>query len=1031
MSCDSIKSLSARVVNREAGTLVHVLSISVERAVDAAVFEERAAQIAAEIRNWPGAERWDSIPAILFREYVPYAANTEEAAAFFRHEMQRPSTPATERQLRIAYFELADGSARLIARAHRALIGRQLLFRIAMHLACGEDIGAVEPDSVAESADAAKPDSALASADSAKSDSVAASADSARPNRAVASADSAKPDISSFEEFPPIAHWASSAEEPGTSMTEPVLIRSTRNHLILALTRVLSSFNQGQRSSLPVLIDRTAMNGRTLASGAGCQLLALSCDLNMCAERAQAEWQVSQPRAAVWLTDERLNELSELWGADAVFQVGLAIAEALPQANPAVREITYRAFQNPPFPLTILCDERVDGHLAINVQYDCAMVSRYSAESLQRCLVNVMTAMTSAPGVPLAGIALLTEAERHATLLLGSRKGNERLLADCRLEERVTALARANPRAVAVSDKDGMLTYDELERHANRLARYLTARGIGRGKRVGLCLCRSSRMLVASVAVLKAGGVYVPIDPNYPAERIAYICEDAQLSLVLFDQGEPFSIDGQDSIALAELLRDCAELPDEPLAERALSINDPAYMIYTSGSTGRPKGVLVSHRNVQALLGAVERQFTLGAEDVWSLFHSFAFDFSVWEAWGALLTGGRVHVVSYEVSRNPEEFIELINEQRITVLSQTPSAFGQLMAHERQKQIEPHLRLVIFGGEALDARSLLGWFDRHPETQCRLINMFGITETTVHVTATEIRRMHALTGSRTVGRPIEGWGVYVLGPDQSVLPPGVDGEIYVSGSGVALGYHNKPELDQQRFLPDLLGSGRMYRSGDRGRLLPSGELLHLGRIDNQIKLRGFRIELDEIRNVLLRCPGVESAAALFTQRDMSDAATARIDAYVVMSQGSLRDVWTRAMQLLPEYMLPSSIARVSSMPLTRNGKLNPKQLPDKILEKSALPGGNAEVASTTANNANTAAHPDIERHLVEIWTELFAKPIRPEDNFFDVGGNSLFAIRLSTRLRQRGLPGLHLRDLYVHQTIARLSPVIAQQGRNP
>jgi hypothetical protein len=299
------------------------------------------------------------------------------------------------------------------------------------------------------------------------------------------------------------------------------------------------------------------------------------------------------------------------------------------------------------------------------------------------------------------------------------------------------------------------------------------------------------------------------------------------------------------------------------------------------------------------------------------------------------------------------------------------------------------------------------------------------------VTATEIRRMHALTGSRTVGRPIDGWGVYVLGPDQSVLPPGVDGEIYVSGSGVALGYHNRPELDQQRFLPDLLGPGRMYRSGDLGRLLPNGELHHLGRIDNQIKLRGFRIELDEIRNVLLRCPGVESAAALFTQQDMKDAATARIDAYVVMNQGSLHDVWSRAMQLLPEYMLPSSIARVSSMPLTRNGKLNARQLPDKIHEKSAMPGWEAEVESAAASDGDTVGHPEIERHLVEIWTELFAKPIRPEDNFFDVGGNSLFAIRLSSRLRQRGLPGLHPRDLYVHQTIARLSPVLAQQGRRP
>lgn len=996
MAGDRVKSLFSRVANGSVGALVHVLSIRMERAVEAAVFEERAESIAQSIRNGFGEELWDSKSAVIFRERVPYSAESPEAAALCHREMSRPSAPATEHQLRIACFELADGSAQLVARAHRALIGTQFLLRIAMHLACGEDIGTVEWDGVTDEAGAT--------------------------NR----------DISRCEEFPPVAQWTSSGEGLGTSMTQPALVRGTRDHVILALTRVFASFNAGQRASLPILIDQVSRNGTTPASGAGWQLLALDDNLTVGAAVSEAAWKARAPRPEVWLTDERINELTGLWGIDPVFQVGLAIREASRQDNSGFRDSAHQVFQLPPFPVTVLCDERADGSLAVGIQYECAAISRCCAESLQTCLVNVITTMVSAPHVPLADIPLLTDAERLATLMLGRSKGHEQLLADCRLEKRITELARANPNAIAVSDPNGKLTYRELEKKTNQLAAYLRTRGVGRGERVGLCLSRSSRMLVAALAVLKAGGVYVPIDPDSPADRIAYLCEDAQLKLYVFETGGAGSVNGKNSIPLAELLRHSAALSDEPQAERRLSIDDPAYMIYTSGSTGRPKGVLVSHRNVQALLGAVQREFALGTSDVWSLFHSFAFDFSVWEAWGALLTGARVHVVPYEVSRNPDSFIELVNEQRITVLSQTPSAFGQLMAHERQKLIGPHLRFVIFGGEALDARSLLPWFDRHPETQCRLINMFGITETTVHVTATEIRRIHALTGSRTVGKPIDGWGIYVLGPDQSVLPPGVDGEIYVSGSGVALGYHNKPELNQQRFLADLLGQGRMYRSGDKGRLLPNGELLHLGRLDNQIKLRGFRIELDEIRNVLLRCRGVEAAAALFTQRDTADAATARIDAYVVMNEGSLRDVWSQAMQLLPEYMLPSSIARVSSMPLTHNGKLNTKKLSDNILEKCGMPGRGAQVESAQAIDGAAAGSPDIERHLVEIWSELFARPIQPEDNFFDVGGNSLFAVRLSSKLRQRGLPSLHPRDLYVHQTIARLSPVLAQHAsRSP
>jgi amino acid adenylation domain-containing protein len=961
--------------------MMHVLSVHLERTVAATVFQERFVWIDRCLRRAFGEALRDTKSAVWFTERFPQPADSPEARELFRREVERPAAAASEHQLRVACFELSDGSARLIVRAHRALIGRSLLFRIVMHLACGDDL------------------------------------DLAHLKSAAAAADDAKRDISHFEELTPAANWTSSVEGHHCGVIDPILVRGTRDYLFPALTRIVTCFNQGPHCSVLVLMD-----------GGGWRLLALDDDMSLCAGSVVAQRKARARESGVWPTDERIGTLMTLPGTDRGLLVAVALIEDFPVDNPLIREIAYEPFLLPPLPVTVLCVEYANGTLSVAVRFDRAALSRQCAESLQTCLVNVIVAMVSTPHRLLSDIPLLTEAQRQATAMLGRSPGEERLLASCRLERRVTEISRDDPTAIAVSDSHGTLTYGELERKTDRLASDLIARGVGRGDRVGLCLSRSSNMLAVALAVLKAGGVYVPIDPANPANRIELICEDAQLALYVFETGEPCSTAASGSISLAELLRRSAALPARPLADRGLSIDDPAYMIYTSGSTGRPKGVLVSHRNVQALLGAVHREFALASSDVWSLFHSFAFDFSVWEAWGALLTGARVHVVPYDVSRDPEAFIDLINEQRVTVLSQTPSAFGQLAAHERQKPIGPHLRLVVFGGDALDARSLLPWFDRHPETECRLINLFGITETTVHVTATEMRRIHALTGSRTVGRPIDGWGVYVLAPDQSVLPAGVDGEIYVSGSGVALGYHNRPELNQQRFLPDLLGHGRMYRSGDRGRLLPNGELLHLGRLDNQIKLRGFRIELDEIRNVLLRCRGIEAAAALFTQHDEKDTATARIDAYVVLNEGGLSEVWSQAMQLLPEYMLPASIARVSSMPLTANGKLNPKSLLERIVEKSSRPGQSAPLDEANVTHDNTVGSAEIERHLIELWTELFGRPVGPDDNFFDMGGNSLFAIRFASKLRQRGLPGLHPRDLYTQQTIARLTPVLARQG---
>lgn len=505
------------------------------------------------------------------------------------------------------------------------------------------------------------------------------------------------------------------------------------------------------------------------------------------------------------------------------------------------------------------------------------------------------------------------------------------------------------------------------------------------------------------LAVLKADAIYVPLDPDHPADRRARTAEDAGLRLTV---------------------EDTAPLTGHPADHRAPTARPataPAYVIHTSGSTGRPKGVVVPHSNVLALIDATRDDFGLTPGDTWTLFHSSAFDFSVWEIWGALLTGARLVVVDYWVSRSPADFHALLVREGVTVLSQTPSAFTQLMAADREhgerrgRGTPLALRLVVLGGEPLDARPLRDWFDRHPEDRCRLVNMFGITETTVHVTAQTVTRRTALSGSRSVGHPLPGWYVYVLDARGRPVPPGAPGEIHVGGAGVATGYLGRPGLTGQRFVPDPWHGGRMYRSGDLGRLLPDGTLEHLGRIDSQVKVRGFRIELDEIRHVLLADPSVTAAAVTVSGDAFLDAAGVRIDAYVVLAAdpvGTADDIRRRAAKLLPEHMLPASVTALPRLPLTPNGKLDPSRLPAPTAPADAPPG--------TA--APAAADPFAE--LTGIWESVLGVPVGPDDNFFDLGGNSLYAIRLASAMRERGLPPVALRRLYLSPTVRSLSEAV-------
>ncbi|MEW2287429.1 non-ribosomal peptide synthetase [Streptomyces sp. NPDC047841] len=696
----------------------------------------------------------------------------------------------------------------------------------------------------------------------------------------------------------------------------------------------------------------------------------------------------------------------------------LRSVETLPTDRPAFAGLlfddapgpgTYVPCLAPPFPLTVSVFEDGGGRW-LRCDHLPGRVAPRMARQFVRHLAEVHRQVLRAPDLTVARTELLDEAERARVVALGRPAAG--LVTTARtLHAAFRRIAAAAPDAEAVCDGTVRLTYRRLDERSDRLASGLRARGVRDGDRVGVCLGRTADLVVTLLGVLKAGAAYVPADPAYPAERLLHTVRDAGLGVVVTDLAEFPAGSGAEAVSPDELVA-----AGEGGAPRsAVTPDDPAYVIYTSGSTGRPKGVVVPHRSPVALLDATREGFALGPSDVWTFFHSAAFDFSVWEIWGALLTGGRIVVVPYDVSREPDRFRDLLAAEGVTVLSQTPSAFAQLLDVDHT---DLAVRLVVLGGEPLDARMLLPWFDRHPESRCRVVNMFGITETTVHVTAQPLTRRLALAATRSVGTALPGWHLYVTGPDGRLLPPGVAGEIRVGGAGVALGYLGQEELTARRFVPDPFTGGRMYLSGDLGRLRPDGTLDHLGRLDNQVKVRGFRIELDEIRSVLLEDPGVRAAAVVVRRDDPADAATARIDAYVVLTEdGDTSALQARAAGVLPAYMVPATVTALPALPLTANGKLDASRLPEPVLTRSARP------------DAPPPADEGLAARLSAVWSKVLGVPVGPDDDFFELGGNSLFAIRIGTAMRAEGLPAVRLRDLYRRPTVrALLTELAAGEG---
>ena len=689
-------------------------------------------------------------------------------------------------------------------------------------------------------------------------------------------------------------------------------------------------------------------------------------------------------------------------------------------------EDAYLACQTPPFPITLALRNVPHGQDFLEVHHRPEDADPESALRFAQCVAYVFEQLCSRAGStdPLA-LVLHDEQTQRLEAARG-RSSAVPTAARARIEQVFERHAVERPDAIAITCEGRSTSYAELDAIAERLAAGLRELGVKPGEQVGICLDRSVELVASMIAVLKVGAVYVPLDAKYPADRLAYTIGDAGLRVVVtasdpVPRRAPVTL-----ITPAEL-----ELRGERAANSPRAIGDAAadaYIIYTSGSTGRPKGVVVPHENVLALIETTREDFAFSPADSWTLFHSSAFDFSVWEIWGPLLTGARLVVVPYWASRSPEEFHRLLADEQITVLSQTPSAFSQLIVADARSEAALRLRLVVFGGEPLDTRTLLVWFDAHPESECRLVNMFGITETTVHVTAQTITRAHALSASRSVGRPLNGWHVYVLDEHRRPAPCGMAGEIYVAGAGVARHYLGRAELTAEKFVADPFFGGTMYRSGDLGRLLPDGTLEHLGRIDNQVKVRGFRIELDEIRNVLLDDPAVVAAAVVLGGDRSKGAAGVRIDAYVVADRDTIDSsaARLRAAKLLPDFMVPATVTVLERLPLTANGKLDRVKLPEpSIAHVPAVRSSSLEPSCDISTPGEGKGAADLRASLAEVWQAVLGVPVGLDDNFFALGGNSLFAVQLGAAMRERNLPALAMRQLYLNPTVRTLSDTIS------
>ncbi|WP_280219869.1 non-ribosomal peptide synthetase [Nocardia neocaledoniensis] len=699
-----------------------------------------------------------------------------------------------------------------------------------------------------------------------------------------------------------------------------------------------------------------------------------------------------------------------------LFQVVLTAAAAVDTATAGLTVEPVESSLTPAkFDLQLTMSEPAADTIALAFTYATDLFDRATIELFAHTLERLARAVAADPAATVGDIDL---ADASAPTASPADRRDHRTLNDL-----FDVAAHRHASATAVRAGTTTLTYRELDDRSAVLAQRLVAAGAGPERRVAVRVGRSAELIVAVLAVIRSGAAYVPIDPESPRERIDYLLSDARPVCVIEDGlvVRPVAGGGQ-----AERCEGAAAGLSDQVRHAPVRAENVAYVIYTSGSTGAPKGVAVEHRQIVALLERSRRALATRPTDVWALFHSAAFDFAVWEMWGALTTGAALVVVDRETARSPERLREMLCREKVSVLGQTPSAFAGLdeadaraTANEgvargpRAEYAPPSLRRIVFGGEPLDPRRLTSWFDRHGADGPRLVNMYGITETTVHVTHTAITDGEHHRAGSPIGRPLDGLTVEVLDARLRPVPTGVVGEIYVGGTQVTRGYLHRPGLTATRFVADPRAVGRvLYRSGDLGRWNREGGLEHFGRADRQVKIRGYRIEPAEIEVALLKCPGV--AAAVVVVRD-DPARGQQLVGYVVAARNTEitgTAVRARLRNMLPEYQIPAAVMVIDALPLTPNGKLALASLPAP------------EFGSGRAYREPEGA---IEQTIAAVFAELLgADRVGADDSFFDLGGNSILATRVVSRLRTELSADVALAWLFSDPTPAELARRVAE-----
>ncbi|MDW7658283.1 MAG: amino acid adenylation domain-containing protein, partial [Bacillota bacterium] len=656
-------------------------------------------------------------------------------------------------------------------------------------------------------------------------------------------------------------------------------------------------------------------------------------------------------------------------------------------------------------------DRENDGSITLNYDYQADAFYSREIEFIHDHVIRILWHALDNPSRKISFLHMLSEKERQK-VLYAFNETDATWPQAATVAELFERQAAARPDATALAFGQSSLTYAELNRQANKIAHRLIAAGAGPEDRIALLAQRSPQLVAGILGIIKAGAAYVPIDPDYPDKRIQYMLDDcgARILLTQPELAKPLQFSG----AMVSL-----DQPDgyedggaEGNPRCRIQPNNLLYVIYTSGSTGAPKGVMIEHRQVVRLLFNDKTPFDFGADDCWTLFHSYCFDFSVWEMYGALLYGGKLVIVNKEDAKDSARYLQLLEREQVTVLNQTPAAFYNLIhAIRRSAACDLALRMVIFGGEALKPILLKSFRTLYPTV--RLINMYGITETSVHVTWIDLSDADIDKNIGNIGRPIPTSRVYILDKNQNPLPIGIAGEIYVGGAGVARGYLNQPDLTAARFLPDPFFPGEnMYRSGDLARFFAQGDLEYLGRIDKQVKIRGHRIELGEVESTILRDSHIREAAVIAGENLVGNR---QLWAYYAADDVlDLQDLKTSIALRLPDYMMPACWIKLDTIPLNANGKVDVRRLPVPRQEHFS---GREYIAPQN----------ELQQEIALIWQEVLGLDrVGIHDHFFELGGDSLSAVTAVTKMKR----GITFAELYQHPTVLKLSEWVNKKERS-